>query len=141
MTTPARRRAVEGLEALAGGVAGALLGFFLTVSIFVAKARAGVYIYSFDDVTAFRWEMAPTFIGLLLGATLASGRLNAFLRGVALAVGAGLAAVPFGWFLGPWLQDGRSAAWAWAVLAAAVGLLAGLVTAIVRGYPLEGGRA
>lgn len=137
MTTAVRDRALGALGALVGGVVGTLIGFFFTISIFVAKARAGIYVYSFDDVTAFRWEMAPTFIGLLLGATLAWGRLGAFLRGVGLALAASLAAVPFGWFLGPWLQDGRSAAWAWAVLAAALGLLAGLVTAIARGYPLR----
>lgn len=127
----------RGLEGLAGAAIGGVLGFFLTVAIFVAEARVGRYVYSLDDVTAFRWEMAPTMIGILLGGNLAWGRLRAFSRGVALAIAVAVVAVPIGWFVGPWLWDGRSAPWAGAVLAAAMGLLIGLGVAIMRGYPLK----
>lgn len=120
------RRLVHGTV---GGVVGVGVGFFLTLAIFVAEARAGRYVYSLDDLTLWRWEALPTWTGLVTGAVVAwrAPRLawGVLWRGLAVAALAGAA----GWGVGPLVWVGRSAPWAGAVLGAAGGLLVGLAAA------------
>lgn len=113
-------------KALLGGVGGAVLGFYLTVAIFVAKARVGLYVYSLHDITAVRWEMMPTAAGLIGGALLAWRDLPRFGSAVKWGVVAAVVAIPVGWLVGPSLWSGRSAAWAGASLAAGIGLAGGI---------------
>jgi hypothetical protein len=122
-TTPAWLAPV--LSTVLGAAIGGFFGFFLTIAVFVGKARAGYYVFSLDDVTAFRWEMIPTWLAVVGAAWLAAQSL----RSLGSVVGRGLvgAAVgwPVGWVVGPLLWTERSAPWAGAVLATAFGLIAG----------------
>ncbi len=120
------RRLTRGI---AGGVVGLAVGFFVTLAIFVAEARAGRYVYSLDDLTLWRWESLPTWAGLVVGGVVAwrapRRGVGALWRGL---VAAGLAGAA-GWWVGPAVWVGRSAPWAGAVLGAAGGLVVGLTVA------------
>lgn len=125
------------LQGAAGAAVGLTLGFFVTLAIFVAEARVGRYVYSLDDLTVWRWEALPTWIGLGLGALsgwftprLAGGGVLGGLAG-AILIGA------VGWWTGPLVWVGRSAPWAGLVLGAACGLLVGLpaATAVLARSP------
>lgn len=123
---------------LLGALVGALLGFYLTVAIFVAKARVGLYVYSLEDITAFRWEMLPTAAGLVVGALLGGKDPRRLGMVVGWAMVGALVAIPVGWFGGPGFWPGRSAPWAGAALAAAMGLLCGgALGAARRAFPEE----
>lgn len=120
------------LGGLAGLVVGALYGFLLTVVIFVARARAGIFVFSLDDITTLRWEIIPTLLGLVGGAVLgwrdARVLWRTALAGLVGAVPAGV----IGWFVGGAVWLGSAGPWAGMVIAVGVGLVTGLGLALFR---------
>lgn len=120
------------LGALLGLAAGAVVGFYLTLAIFVAEARGGDYVFSLDDLTEVRWQVLPTIVGFVSGVLLGWRSVRALLLTLLVVLVCALALVPVGWFGGSALWVGRSAPWAGAVLASALGVLGGtLVAALV----------
>lgn len=120
------------LAVLAGVILGTALGFFLTMAIFVGQARQGIYLFSLDDISLAHWQAVPTYLGSLAGGWAGWQGRRVLFPGVGLAVaGALLFAIP-GWFAGSWLWPETSGPWAGAVMAAALGIVAGVAVAGVR---------
>ncbi|MFW6089418.1 MAG: hypothetical protein ACODAB_06675 [Gemmatimonadota bacterium] len=122
-----RTATAQGVPAAYGLVAGTFGGAYVTTGVFVAKARAGSYLYSLDDALAPRWEVVPAvampiggfFLGLSDGQRLASSLAwgsAGFAAGALVGLGAGEL---FGT-----TNQGR---WAGAIVGSAAGLLAGAI--------------
>jgi hypothetical protein len=117
----------QGVPAAYGFVAGTFAGAYVTTGVFVAKARAGSYLYSLDDALAPRWEMIPVvaipvggfLVGLNDGQRLASSIAwgsAGFAAGALVGLGAGELFGTTG--------QGR---WAGAIIGSGAGLLAGSI--------------
>ena len=119
------------VAALTGLLVGAILGFFLTLAVFVAQARQGIYLFSLDDISPLHWQAIPTYLGAAAGAWAGWQGRRILLPGVAFALAGALLLTPVGWFVGSWLWPEISGAWAGATLAAALGLLVGVGGAAV----------
>lgn len=124
-TVTPRTAEAQGVPAAYGFVAGTFAGGYVTTGVFVAKARAGSYLYSLDDALAPRWEVIPAvampiggfLVGLDDGQRLASSIAwgsAGFAVGTLVGLGAGEL---FGT-----TSQGR---WAGAIIGSAAGLLAG----------------
>jgi len=119
--------AAQGVPAAYGLVAGTFGGAYVTTGVFVAKARAGSYLYSLDDALAPRWELIPAVTmpigGFVLGlddgqrlaSSLAWGSAG-FAAGALVGLGAG-----------ELLGTTNQARWAGAIVGSAAGLLAGSI--------------
>ncbi len=122
-----RTAPAQGVPAAYGLVAGTFGGAYVTTGVFVAKARAGSYLYSLDDALAPRWEIVPAVAmpigGFLLG--LDDGQRLAS----SLAWGsAGFAAGAFvGLGAGELFGTTTQGRWAGAIIGSAAGLLAGSI--------------
>ncbi|HSM09029.1 MAG TPA: hypothetical protein VLA33_08415 [Gemmatimonadota bacterium] len=133
-----RTAAAQGVPAAYGFVAGTFGGAYVTTGVFVAKARAGSYLYSLDDALAPRWEIVPAVAmpigGFLLGlddgqrlaSSLAWGSAG-FAVGTLVGLGAGEL---FGT-----TNQGR---WAGAIIGSAAGLLAGSIYGALTYDPPDG---
>lgn len=122
-----RATAAQGVPAAYGFVAGTFGGAYVTTGVFVAKARAGSYLYSLDDALAPRWEIVPAVAmpigGFLLGLDDGQRLASSLAWGSAgFAVGA-LVGLGTGELFGTTSQ-GR---WAGAIIGSAAGLLAGSI--------------
>lgn len=122
-----RTASAQGVPAAYGLIAGTFGGAYVTTGVFVAKARAGSYLYSLDDALAPRWEIVPAvampvggfLLGLDDGQRLASSLAwssAGFAAGALVGLGAGEL---FGT-----TNQGR---WAGAIIGSAAGLLAGSI--------------
>ncbi len=118
--------ALRAVAVLIGLLAGTSLGFFLTLAIFVAQARRGIYLFSLDDMSVFRWEAIPTCLGAAAGAWAGWQGRRVLLPGVGFAAAGALLLTPVGWCVGSWLWPEISGPWAGAVLAAAAGIPIGV---------------
>lgn len=122
-----RTASAQGVPAAYGLVAGTFAGAYVTTGVFVAKARAGSFLYSLDDALAPRWEVIPAVAmpigGLLVGlddgqrlaSTIAWGSAG-FAVGTLVGLGAGEL---FG--------TTRQGRWAGAIIGSAAGLLVGSI--------------
>ena len=123
---PSRGHA-QAVPAAYGLVAGATGGVLVTTGVFVAKARAGSYLYSLEDALAPRWELIPA-VAMPIGAVamgLDDGQRLA--RSIAWG-GAGFAAGALaGYFVGDLFGETSQARWAGAVIGSAAGLLGGSI--------------
>ena len=112
-----------------GLIIGAAIGFYLTVTIVVAQARAGYYVYSLDDLAQPRWQLLPTILGVAAGTALGWKGLPLLVSTLGLMIGAAVLSIPVGWVAGGLIWIGDSGSWAGAVLASGLGLLAGALVA------------
>lgn len=123
---PAKARA-QAAPAAYGLVAGATGGVLVTTGVFVAKARAGSFLYSLDDALAPRWELIPA-VAMPVGAFamgLDDGQRLA--RSIAWG-GAGFAAgAVVGYVVGDLFGETSQARWAGAVIGSAAGVLGGAI--------------
>ena len=131
-----RRTAAAGwvariLSTLLGVLVGTSLGFFLTMAIFVAQARRGIYLFSLDEMSALRWEALPTYLGAAVGAWAGWRGRRVLLPGIGFALAGALLLIPVGWVVGSWLWPEISGPWAGATLAAALGVPLGVGGAAV----------
>ena len=121
------RADAQAVPAAYGLLAGATGGVLVTTGIFVAKARAGSYLYSLDDALAPRWELIPA-VGMPIGAVamgLDDGQRLA--RSIAWG-GAGFAAGGLvGYLVGDLFGETSQARWAGAVIGSAAGVLGGSI--------------
>lgn len=122
----------------AGLAAGTVAGVWTTVSLYVAKARTGSYIFSADDLIRLRPETLPiaTFpiAGAVVGATSPSTLADvAIWGGLGFAAGAGL-----GLLTGHLVRGTSEARWAGGIIGSGVGMLAGVVFGALRS---DGGEA
>lgn len=122
-----RTAAAQGVPAAYGLVAGTFGGAYVTTGVFVAKARAGSYLYSLDDALAPRWEVVPAVAmpigGFLLG--LNDGQRLASSLGWGSAGFAAGALVGLG--AGELFGTTNQGRWAGAIIGSAAGLLAGSI--------------
>lgn len=122
---PDAAHAQQAVPAAYGALAGAAGGVLVTTGIFVAKARAGSYIYSLDDALAPRWEIVPAVVmpvgGFVMGLDDEQRLARSITWGSAgFAVGA-LA----GYAVGELLSETDQGKWAGAIIGSAAGVLAG----------------
>ena len=110
-----------------GLITGTAIGFYLTVTILVAQARAGYYVYSLDDLAQPKWQILPTILGVAAGTLLGWKGLHVLVSTLGLMIGAAVLTIPLGWVAGGLIWIGDSGPWAGAVLASGIGLLAGAV--------------
>ena len=130
---PDRSRRVLGV--ILGLAIGPFLGFYVTVAIFVAKARRGEYLFSLDDVSEPRWELLPTVVGLALGAWIGGAGVAVLARTLAW-VAAGMAILGLaGWPIGDLMWRDPSGPWAGMVIFSAIGLVLGFAASMIdRSY-------
>lgn len=123
----AHRAEAQAVPAAYGLLAGATGGVLVTTGVFVAKSRAGSYLYSLDDALAPRWELIPA-VAMPIGAVamgLDDGQRLA--RSIAWG-GAGFAAGGLvGYVVGDLFGETSQARWAGAVIGSAAGLLGGSI--------------
>lgn len=122
-----RIAAAQGVPAAYGLVAGTFGGAYVTTGVFVARARAGSYLYSLDDALAPRWEMIPAVVmpvgGFLLGLDDGQRLASSIAWGGAGFAAGALVGLGAGELFGTTSQ-GR---WAGAIIGSAAGLLAGSI--------------
>lgn len=117
----------QGVPAAYGFVAGTFGGAYVTTGVFVAKARAGSYLYSLDDALAPRWEVVPAVAmpigGFLLGLDDGQRLASSLAWGSAGFAAGALVGLGAGEIFGT-TNQGR---WAGAIIGSAAGLLAGSI--------------
>lgn len=118
----------QAVPAAYGLVSGAVAGVYVTTGVFVAKARAGSYLYSLEDALEPRWELVPLAV-LPLGSLAIGLDDGQRLANTVKWGGAGFAAgAVVGLGVGTLLrQSGGESQWAGAIIGSATGLLAGWV--------------
>lgn len=113
------------IPALLGGAGGLVAGAYVTTGVYIAKARAGRFIYSTEEVARVGPELLPVLLlpvsGVVLGAVdgdrLATAGIGAGLGFVGGALlGTGIGHVAWG------RSEGR---WSGAVIGSAAGLVIG----------------
>lgn len=111
------------LRVLSGAVIGTLLGFYVTLAVVVAKARAGYYIFAVHDLADIRIETAIILVGLVLGAMFAYRWdvrfFRVVLRGLVGLIAGVLLGIPLGWLI--W--GGTEGMWAGGIIFSALALL------------------
>ena len=132
----------QAVPAAYGFISGSAAGLLVTTGIFVAKARAGSYLYSLDDMLAPRWEIVPAF-GMPIGAAVL-GIADEQRLASSVAWGAGGFAVGAlaGYGVGALFSDTDQGKWAGAIIGAAAGVLAGSIYGVAAhdgGDPVPGG--
>ncbi len=126
LARPAKAEA-QAVPAGYGLLAGAAGGVLVTTGVFVAKARAGSYLYSLDDALAPRWELIPAVAMPIGGFTMGLDDGQRLARSIAWG-GAGLAAGALvGYGVGDLFGETSQARWAGAVIGSAAGLLGGSI--------------
>lgn len=117
----------QAVPAAYGFVAGTFGGAYVTTGVFVAKARAGSYLYSLDDALAPRWEIVPALAmpvgGFLLGLDDGQRLASSLAWGSAGFAAGALVGLGAGELFGT-TNQGR---WAGAIIGSAAGLLAGSI--------------
>ena len=117
-------------------VGGALVGFVVTMAILVAEARARQYIFAMEDLLAFRWELAPIFLGLIGGFRLGLKRPRALPWVTTAALGGLFIGVAVGPLIGGLLWSDDAGKWAGAIIFGAIGLVAAIVASLrIRKIP------
>lgn len=116
----------------AGLAAGTVAGVWTTVSIYVAKARTGSYIFSADDLVRLRPETLPIATFPIAGAVVGAASPST-LAGVAIWGGLGFAAgAGLGVLTGHVARGTSEARWAGGIIGSGVGMLAGVVFGALR---------
>jgi hypothetical protein len=115
----------QALAVAGGAVGGVVVGLYTTMSIYVAKARAGSYLFSVDEFLEPRIESVPLFLGPAAGAFVGY-QSAAALGGAALWAGFGFAGgAALGAGAGELLWGTAEGRWAGAIIGSAAGLLLG----------------
>lgn len=123
--------ASQAVPAAYGALSGAAAGVLVTTGIFVAKARAGSYIYSLDDALAPRWELVPTLAMPVGGVLLGLDDEQRLARTIAWG-GAGFAVGGLlGYGIGDLFSDTDQGKWAGAIIGGAAGVLAGSIYGVL----------
>lgn len=123
----------QAVPAAYGLITGTISGVYVSTGIFVARARAGSFLYSLEDAIAVRWELAPAVLmplsGVVLGA-VDGQRLAESIKwgGAGFAAGA-VAGLGVGLLLSD--GEGRESEWSGAIIGSAAGLLAGSLYGIL----------
>jgi hypothetical protein len=120
---------------LVGLLTGALLGLYLSLAVFVARARAGSYVFSVDELVDLRWEAIPLVGAAVGGAYMGAVRPQTLGWVVGLAIAGALLAAPAGWLVGDGVWRDQAGSWAGAILASALGLLGGGALGVQRAPP------
>lgn len=120
-----RQAEAQAVPAAYGTLSGAAAGVLVTTGIFVAKARAGSFIYSLDDALAPRWELIPAVAMPVGGLVMGLDDDQQLARSIAWG-GAGFAAGALvGYGIGELFSDTDQGKWAGAIIGSAAGVLAG----------------
>lgn len=123
--------ASQAVPAAYGAISGAAAGVLVTTGIFVAKARAGTYIYSLDDALAPRWELVPTLAMPVGGVVIGLDDEQRLARAIAWG-GAGFAVGGLlGYGIGDLFSDTDQGRWAGAIIGGAAGVLAGSIYGVL----------
>ena len=123
--------ASQAVPAAYGALSGAAAGVLVTTGIFVAKARAGSYIYSLDDALAPRWELVPTLAMPVGGVMVGLDDEQRLARSIAWG-GAGFAVGGLlGYGIGDLFSDTDQGRWAGAIIGGAAGVLAGSIYGVL----------
>jgi hypothetical protein len=126
-----RTAASQAVPAAYGALGGAAAGVLVTTGIFVAKARAGSYIYSLDDALAPRWELVPTLAMPVGGVMIGLDDEQRLARSIAWG-GAGFAVGGLvGYGIGDLFSDTDQGKWAGAIIGGAAGVLVGSIYGVL----------
>lgn len=133
------KAAAQLLPALAGGVGGVVAGGVTTLGIFVARSRAGNFIFDLENVQEIRLETLPVILfplaGIVLGTTDSSR-----LRDVGVGAGLGLVVGgALGVAIGASLSESSEGRWAGGIIGSAAGLVLGAVVGSLTAGPGGGG--
>ena len=127
---------VHGTVTVLATIGGAVMGFIVTLALVVAEARFGKFIFAMEDLAAFRWDLLPIPIGAVAAFRLARRRHHAVPWATVCGVVAMLTGIVVGALVGPVLWGDGAGHWAGAVLAGALGLVAGSVGSLrIRRVP------
>lgn len=130
-----RTAASQAVPAAYGALSGAAAGVLVTTGIFVAKARAGSYIYSLDDALAPRWELVPTLAMPVGGVMIGLDDEQRLARSIAWG-GAGFAVGGLlGYGIGDLFSGTDQGKWAGAIIGGAAGVLAGSIYGVLSYDP------
>lgn len=126
---------VEG--GIAGAAGGLVAGGYTMTAIYVAEARFGRFLHSYDEMLALRPEILPVVAGGVAGAWLGSESTSALGRAAGWgALGlAGGAVVGAG--VGQLIWRTSEGRWAGGIIGSAVGLVAGAVLGGIDGLDDE----
>jgi hypothetical protein len=117
-------------------VGGALVGFVVTLAIFVTRARFRQFIFAMEDVAKFRWELLPILLGLVGGFLLGRKRPRAIPWATTCGLGGLILGVVIGPLLGGLLWDDDAGKWAGGVIFGALGLVAAILASLrIRKIP------
>jgi len=122
---PAAAHGQQAVPAAYGALSGAAGGVLVTTGIFVAKARAGSYIYSLDDALAPRWEIVPAVAMPVGGFVVGLDDEQRLARSIAWGSAGFAAGALAGYALGELLSETDQGKWAGAIIGSAAGVLAG----------------
>jgi len=126
-------------------IGGMVMGFIVTLAIVVAKAGAGYYIFAMEDLAAARWELLPILLGGIAGFRIGRKRPHSVSWATVCGFGGLLLGIVIGALAGPIFRPDSAGRWAGAVVAGAIGLVAGSVAALrirrVPRHPLIAGAA
>ena len=119
----------QAVPAAYGLITGTISGVYVSTGIFVAKARAGSFLYSLEDALTVRWELAPAALMPLTGVVMGiddGQRLAQSIKwgGIGFATGAA-AGLGVGLLLSN--GEGRESEWSGAIIGSAAGLLVGSI--------------
>ncbi|MEO5824297.1 MAG: hypothetical protein ABIR59_00230, partial [Gemmatimonadales bacterium] len=139
--TPRQRRSLKfrvfrGLVIALATFGGAIIGFVVTLAIVVAEAQVGQFIFSVEDLLAFRWEVLPVPLVALAAFQLARQRPGAMAWATISGFGGMVVGAVIGAGVGGAMLAAGAGSWAGGVIGAAVGLLVGSIAALrIRHVP------
>lgn len=123
----ARAASAQRASTIAGAAGGLIAGGYTMTAVYVAEARFGHFLHSYDEMLAFRPEILPVIAGGVAGGWLGAESGTALARsagwgGLGLVGGAALGAG-----LGHLIGRSSEGRWAGGIIGSAVGLVAGAI--------------
>lgn len=112
-----------------GGLAGLTAGGYVSLSIVVARARKGEYVYALNDVLG--WGSVPVLVGAGTGAVLGYVDPPRLLRTVVGGTAGTLLGMGTGLIIGRSVWEPPEGKWAGAAIGAGAGLVLGSIVGIL----------
>ena len=133
LSVGAREGAAQAASGVAGATGGLVAGGYTMVAIYVAEARSGRFVHSYDEMLRLRPEILPVIAGAVAGGWLGAESSTALARsagwgGIGLVGGAALGAG-----VGHLIWRSSEGRWAGGVIGSAVGLVTGAILGAADG--------
>lgn len=126
---PATARAQSGY-AVAGALAGAAEGAYLTLALTTAAARTGHYVFTPSQAL---WQLTPIPVAAVAGGVLGYNDADRLWTSVGFGLVGFATGVAAGSIVGGLMGDGPESVWAGAIVGSGTGLLVGSLWGALRG--------